>query len=643
MRTLLLAAVAALALVVANVASAQGLRPGEPASLAEEVDVNVVFVGYDEDTIDTDEFLDELPATYEPVVRSRLWYGVTEKLGITQTFHYDVSFTDGEWEDDFFGYLTSIARPESDVDGLERTLFQDQYNAQPGRALDVGTNHFIDAAAVEKYLIANSPGVDTSEYTIFYVNWYGRSDFEFHTYVKLNEPDPDTGYNFGLNRQTRKIIAWGGTTPDDEEDGLGVLGVNRVWFHDLSAGPESWTDNWNITDADLDGDGQEDYRLPPVWEYGNAAAGNPRAADALSSDLGKLTRFVAINLLFTTSPLYPPYQNADLIPDTVNLDANTIEGWNKVDASERYRTPELLLEEVSDLPTGATYSLDQGDIPFKGDVKNCYLQWIVNVLCYNDRTNYPAFANLFLNAALNGTRSFDGNADYEAALVSYATDQAPKSAGFLGFADDNWIDGTPSGVFSFVDPFIANVAGYGLTTTEIHEYGHHSSLSHPHDGYDSELELDYGPGGDTYFAWAGDESNSMMSYIDLNWDFSQFDRDNSARHHAAGYYMVANRVAADILASPNAGAAAADLAAADGALTMAQMAMGAGDYPGTLAHAKAGYKHVLTGAAKAGVAVEVQQPSAFTLLDPTKRGNGATKKGYSYDVDVKANAKRLGP
>ena len=81
-------------------------------------------------------------------------------------------------------------------------------------------------------------------------------------------------------------------------------------------------------------------------------------------------------------------------------------------------------------------------------MKNCYLQWIVNVLCYNDRTNYPAFANLFLNAALNGTRSFDGNADYEAALVSYATDQAPKSAGLLGFADDNWIDGTPSGVFS---------------------------------------------------------------------------------------------------------------------------------------------------------------------------------------------------
>lgn len=68
-------------------------------------------------------------------------------------------------------------------------------------------------------------------------------------------------------------------------------------------------------------------------------------------------------------------------------------------------------------------------------------------------------------------------------------------------------------------------------------------------------------------------------------------------------------------------------------------------YPGgnIAIYAKAGYKHVLAGAAKAGVAVEVQQPSAFTLLDPKKLANGAVKKAYSYDTDAKANAKRAGP
>ena len=51
----------------------------------------------------------------------------------------------------------------------------------------------------------------------------------------------------------------------------------------------------------------------------------------------------------------------------------------------------------------------------------------------------------------------------------------------------------------------------------------------------------------------------MMSYIDLNWDFSQFDRDNSARHHAAGYALIANRIAGDIQRSRQRDRAAADL------------------------------------------------------------------------------------
>ena len=64
-------------------------------------------------------------------------------------------------------------------------------------------------------------GVDTRKNTIFFINWWGRPDFIDHVYTKIGEPDPDTGYDFGLNRESRKIIAWGGTTPDDEETGLG--------------------------------------------------------------------------------------------------------------------------------------------------------------------------------------------------------------------------------------------------------------------------------------------------------------------------------------------------------------------------------------------------------------------------------------
>ena len=134
--------------------------------------------------------------------------------------------------------------------------------------------------------------------------------------------------------------------------------------------------------------------------------------------------------------------------------------------------------------------------------------------------------------------------------------------GLLGFADDNWRDGTQTYVFGFVAPFL-QVAGYGFTTTSIHEVGHHLAMSHPHDGFDSERNLDYVPTGALYFANSGDESNSVMSYIDLNFDFGQFDRDNMARYLTVGYINQANTILASIYASPRAGNAAAALTAAD--------------------------------------------------------------------------------
>jgi hypothetical protein len=195
-------------------------------------------------------------------------------------------------------------------------------------------------------------------------------------------------------------------------------------------------------------------------------------------------------------------------------------------------------------------------------------------------------------------------------------------------------------VFSFVYPS-AVAGGYGLTTTMIHEYGHHSSLGHPHDGYDPASGIDYEPTGDRFFAWLGDESNSMMSYIDLNWDFSQFDRDNSARHHAAGFALIANRLAADVLASPDAALAADDLAVADTRLTEAQAALQAHDYPLMLSRAGAAYRRVRAGAAKAGVSAEIRPPSTWTLRPTAELGSRSRMKDHTIDLDRRANRKRM--
>ena len=56
------------------------------------------------------------------------------------------------------------------------------------------------------------------------------------------------------------------------------------------------------------------YRMPPVWEYGNLTGYRP--FDDLSGDLAKVTRYVAIDLLFTTSPLYCAFHaSRSLRPD----------------------------------------------------------------------------------------------------------------------------------------------------------------------------------------------------------------------------------------------------------------------------------------------------------------------------------------
>ena len=95
----------------------------------------------------------------------------------------------------------------------------------------------------------------------------------------------------------------------------------------------------------------------------------------------------------------------------------------------------------------------------------------------------------------------------------------------------------------------------------------------------------------------------MMSYIDLNWDFSQFDRDNMNRYMAAAFARFGNQVAADILADPDAGRAADELAAADRLLGASKLAFRHHRYLTAAFTARAAYDLVRKGARQAGVPV----------------------------------------
>jgi hypothetical protein len=377
--------------------------------------------------------------------------------------------------------------------------------------------------------------------------------------------------------------------------------------------------------------------MPPIWEY---RAGGYRAPSALSGDLAKVTRYVGINLLFTSSPLYPPELTPPDLPHTVNIDSNTYEGWPGVDASRRYIKPPLVLDELSELQPTTRFSYDNQDLPFTGKALSCYVQWLQDVPCYPN-LDYPGFANLFLYNALNLERTQDdaGRVDYELPNFNYATTDE-LWAGFLGFADDNWRNGTQSFVFNFVSPFVVEL-GYGLTTTMIHESAHHLAMSHPHDGYDSPTGVDYGPTGPYYFAWSGDESNTIMSYIDVNWDFSQFDRDNMNRYMAAVFARNANRVAADILDDPDAGVASDELAAADRLLGASKQAFARRQYRAAAFLAKQAYDLVRRGARQAGVPV-VGSTDGWEVEGATGDAAAAAKVTDGASVDaLDAHSQRL--
>ena len=443
-------ALAALAASSAGAAGFPNLQPGQrTADLRERVPVNVVFIGLEPGQVRKSEFVAGLPDRYKPVVRSRLFYGLVEKLGIDYRYDVDVTYASASWENGFFGALKGLAAPAG------RTLFQEAYNEQAGTR-DVGQNHFIDAPSVEKWLIDHAPpGVNTRENTIFFVNWWGRSDFIDHVYTKIGEPDPDTGHDFGLLNESRKIIAWGGTTPDDEESGLGSRGERRVWFFDLSAGPEAWGGNYDITNADLDGDDEPDYRIPVAWEY---APGGYRSPNALAGDLSLVARYAAINLLFTSSPIYPPYLTPELLPTATNLDLNTYEAWAGVDASSLYQKPALLRQELDELFPDASLSSDLEDLKFRGEARRATKPGSPTSRAIDDLPQYPPFANLFLYHALNIQSFLDEKLRragqsrlYEAPAFNYATEDelAPP---LLGYADDNYVDGTQSFIFNFVSP-----------------------------------------------------------------------------------------------------------------------------------------------------------------------------------------------
>src|SRR5687767_449056 len=574
-----------------------GLQPGEMVTFEQRIPVNIVFIGYNRDMIDREALRGQLPGTYEPVVRYPQFYGLLgREMGLKFNFDYNFNFTENSFADRFFGYLQEIGVPG------DPTLFQLMYNDQKKNVLDVtGPVLHIDAPSVEAWLAENLR-INPNSYTIVFVNWYSRPDFQFHVYTKTDEPDPDTGYNFGEIRASRKMIAWGGTN-------------SRLWFYDLSAGPEAWTDNWNVDDADVDGDDEPDYRMPPIWEYTQKGFRKP---GALSRDLGLVTRFVGINLLFTSSPLYDPLATAPDVGGDKVVHITVFEDDPKNLGTDWIDTAYIQSQLASFAPY-YNWEVHLVDVnPIDEQARRAF-RIFTGLRKGNDCWNEfgTPFAQLFCFFNLNLDKyipAYDEE-DYVLPVFAFNTTDARMGDqfGLLGFADDDWMTGTQTFVFEFDSPLLIEL-GFGFSTTTVHEAGHHFGMSHPHDGYDSELGIDYGPTGDFYFAWSGDESDTVMHYLALSNTFSVFDQDNFYRWEFAGYLNLANNLLDDILAHQDANNVQDLIAQAETYAMQALESFNNWDYLAAATNARLAYEQIAQAAEMLGITVPTDE--ALLLAAP---------------------------
>jgi hypothetical protein len=573
---------------------ARGLQPGEHVTYEQTIPINIVFIGYPRNTISQEEVLGALPESYAPVVRYPLFYGLPGRdMGLQFNFDYNVTFAGRDVTNRFFRYLQQIGTPG------DPTLFQQDYNNQENNVLDVtGPVLHIDAPSVEQWLARNF--AEEKGYTVVFINWHSRPDFNFHVYTKTDEPDPDTDYNFGEIRASRKMIAWGGSH-------------SRLWFYDLSAGPEAWTNNWNVDTPDLDENGVEDYRMPPIWEYDEDGYRDP---SALSSDLGLITRFVGINLLFTSSPLYDPLATAPGAGGKRVVHINMFEddpdstGTDWIDSA-------VVQAQFESFQHYYDWEVNLVDYPLEGEALRAFRIFSGLDTSEDCWSSFGTpFAQLFCYFDLNRALYIPeyNEADYVTGIFAFNTTDANMGSevGLLGFADDNWIDGTQTYVFEF-DTFEARDLGFGFTSTTIHEGGHHFGMSHPHDGYDSELGLDYGPADEFYYAWSGDESNSVMHYIALTNGFGQFDRDNMYRWEMAGYLNWSNDLLAQIQAHPDANQVQERISVANQFAATALKTFDQWKYRQAAANARKAYEQLARAAARLGI----ETPSdAMMLIAP---------------------------
>ena len=201
---------------------------------------------------------DSLPATYKPVVRYPLFYGKTGRdLGLEYQFRLPASSGATALAGQLFAYLRSARTPGP------ITAFQEAYNEQgngvPGQRRPIrevrGPILHRRGQGGEVARRSRSGCGRPRLHASYFINWYGRSDFQFHVYTKTDGARSRHGLQ--LRRAAGDAARWSPGEAPTAGTGSTTSRPGR------SRGAGATTS----TTPDLDGDGSADYRIPPVWEY----------------------------------------------------------------------------------------------------------------------------------------------------------------------------------------------------------------------------------------------------------------------------------------------------------------------------------------------------------------------------------------
>ena len=478
--------------------------------------IKVVFIGLNSDVLETKYMMwkENLPdrQTNTIIVGDN-------NTGVFFDLKYEFVFAEPSSKDRFVSYLKEIGR-----EGPTYNPWWDMFTY----------NMFFDANMVEQWLYDNNAdygGLPESGYTFIISNL---TDIQSTTFEQMDDPksSPPTPHYYSIYyqdwdrdyrpRYREFSVAWGG--------------AHRLWYLDLSAGPEFWT--W-ISQSDV-----PYVPLQVALKVFNidlyTQFGKRWLSEYIADYIGEAVKNFAIPQ-FVYSPRYSGrYRIVAYILDNRTDDErkevtlrSTVNGewigeafeqlfpYSRVETSIRIKSvsdyPELQEQIVKYTYAGA----DSGGSPYV-DLRSVYsyLQSHLKTFVPDYRRDEREFTIPLFAFAFSGGYHFGYTYNW------YVMEDPTLNRDLYGISlGDIAIIGLSHSDFAMgneVDPPQLN-KGIGFTQVIIHESGHMIGLMHPHQ---------YGS--------LGDYVSSAMSYYTWEYKFSQFDKDAIQRNQADQFIMEAS-------------------------------------------------------------------------------------------------------